>query len=39
MKKNSPKSPSSITNNAVFLGSTAELAKFLKSNKEQLGDK
>lgn len=33
------KGPSSVTNNAVFLGSTAELAKFLKSNKEQLGDK
>jgi hypothetical protein len=39
LDNDSPKSPSSITNNAVFLGSTAELAKFLKSNKEQLGDK
>lgn len=33
------KGPTSVTNNALFIGSTAELSKFLKSNKEQLADK
>ena len=33
------KGPTSVTNNALFIGSTAELSKFLKSNKEQLQDK
>ena len=33
------KGPTSVTNNALFIGSTAELSKFLKSNKEQLTDK
>jgi hypothetical protein len=35
----SPKNPTSVTNNALFIGSTAELSKFLKSNKEKLMDK
>lgn len=33
------KGPTSVTNNALFIGSTAELSKFLKSNKEALQDK
>lgn len=33
------KSPTNVTNNALFIGSTAELSKFLKTNKEQLMDK
>jgi hypothetical protein len=36
---NPTKSPTNVTNNALFIGSTAELSKFLKSNKEQLMDK
>jgi methylmalonyl-CoA mutase N-terminal domain/subunit len=30
------KGPTSVTNNALFIGSTAELSKFLKSNKTQM---
>jgi hypothetical protein len=37
--ENPSKTPTSVTNNALFIGSTAELSKFLKSNKEQLTDK